>query len=570
MKTIHLSFLAATLTLSAADNPWPPAPSAARAAEFIASLAANPEQRAGRLVEAIEGNDVVLKRAAFGEARRHGDARQLAAALPGLPPADQVIVLDVLRDKVDLSLRERRNNDDALSRSERTTICAAVEKLAASPNEEVRLAALAALGTVGNASHLDLLLKAGSRESIERLRGPEINPALIARAKSGDPAERAECLTALVARGATGITPLLLSAAEDAEPRVQQAAFAGLRILAGPAEASELLRRLRAAKPGPALRGWQDTLVTAARRDDSGAIVSSVVAASKNETGAARALFIEVLGGIGGEESLACLKDGLKSSEADVRVAAVRALSNWPDLTPVDDLVSFASATDDTKCKVLALRGVARLVTQEKKLAPAQAARILHRAIEAAAGTSELDALKALKSRIESGKHPATKATAPRRATSRGYSEEAIQLFTSPDNLALGATATNPDGLANDGAGQPPLAAVDGKAETYWDEVNDQKLYQIRVQLKQRATVSRLRILGYVHHGYSPKDFEVVCDGKMVKKVVGAEYDDLLLTVDLPPTECQSVQLNITGCYGKSPAIRELGIYGTTKPERCR
>jgi HEAT repeat protein len=569
MKTIF-PLLAATLTLSAADNPWPPAPSAARTAEFIASLAANPEQRAARLVEAIKGSDAVLKRGAFGEARRHGDARQLAEALPGLPPADQVIVLDILRDKVDLSLRERRNNDDALSRSERTTICAAVEKLAASPNEEVRLAALAALGTVGNASHLDLLLKSGSRESLERLRGPEINPALMARAKSGDPAERAECLTALVARGATGITSLLMSAADDAEPRVQQAAFAGLRILAGPAEASELLRCLRAAKPGPTRRGWQDTLVTAARRDDSGTIASSVVAASKNETDAARALFIEVLGGIGGEESLACLKDGLKSPEADVRAASVRALSNWSDIAPVENLIAFAGATDDAKCRVLALRGVARLVRQEKNLAPARAARILNRAIEAAAGTSELEALKTLKSQIESGKPPAGKASAARQPAAREFKEEVKRLFTFPHNLALGATATNPDGLANDGAGQPPFAAVDGDPNTYWDEVDGQKLYQIRVQLKQRATVSRLCILGYTHHGYSPKDFEVLCDDKPVKKVVGAEYDDALLTVDLPPTECQSVQLNITGCYGKSPAIRELGIYGTTKPERSK
>jgi hypothetical protein len=58
---------------------------------------------------------------------------------------------------------------------------------------------------------------------------------------------------------------------------------------------------------------------------------------------------------------------------------------------------------------LLALRGAARLVTQEKKLAPSQAGRILNRAIEAAAGTTELDALKALKSKIESGKKPNSK-----------------------------------------------------------------------------------------------------------------------------------------------------------------
>jgi hypothetical protein len=83
--------------------------------------------------------------------------------------------------------------------------------------------------------------------------------------------------------------------------------------------------------------------------------------------------------------------------------------------------------------------------------------------------------------------------------------------------------------------------------------------------LKQRATVAQLRILAWAHHNYAPKDFEILCDDKLVKKVIEAEYDNALLTVDLPPTECQSVQLNITGYYPRSPAIRELGIYGKTK-----
>jgi hypothetical protein len=32
--------------------------------------------------------------------------------------------------------------------------------------------------------------------------------------------------------------------------------------------------------------------------------------------------------------------------------------------------------------------------------------------------------------------------------------------------------------------------------------------------------------------------------------------------VDLPPTECRAIELKITGYYGQSPAIRELGLFG--------
>jgi len=68
--------------------------------------------------------------------------------------------------------------------------------------------------------------------------------------------------------------------------------------------------------------------------------------------------------------------------------------------------------------------------------------------------------------------------------------------------------------------------------------------------------------MGYQQQNYAPKDFEVLCDDKVVKKIPDAQYTDNLLTIALPPTTCTTVELRITGYYGKSPAIRELEIYG--------
>ena len=129
-------------------------------------------------------------------------------------------------------------------------------------------------------------------------------------------------------------------------------------------------------------------------------------------------------------------------------------------------------------------------------------------------------------------------------------------------NLSLGATATSPDGLEKDGAASGDQAAIDGKPETYWDEADNQKLYRLRVQLPQPSRVVFLRLLGWQQHNYAPKDFEVLCDGKVVKQVANATYKNNWLEVALPPTDCAAVELKITGYYGASPAIRELEIYG--------
>jgi len=145
----------------------------------------------------------------------------------------------------------------------------------------------------------------------------------------------------------------------------------------------------------------------------------------------------------------------------------------------------------------------------------------------------------------------------------RTHAMVALLRIDRPTNLAIGATATSPDNLDKDGDSHGDQAAIDGKPETYWDEVDNQKLYVLKVTFKQPTDVSAIDILGYQHHNYAPKDFEIVCDDKVVKKVENAVYLDNEVIIAFPRTRCTSLELRITGYYGQSPAIRELRIYDT-------
>ncbi len=130
-----------------------------------------------------------------------------------------------------------------------------------------------------------------------------------------------------------------------------------------------------------------------------------------------------------------------------------------------------------------------------------------------------------------------------------------------PVNLAIGAKANSPDNLDKDNAAHGDQAAIDGNPRTYWDETDGQNFYCLRVTLKEPKDISAISILGYEHHQYAPKDFEIVCDDQVVQKVGGAVYHSNELVVVFPQTRCQTLELRITGYYGQSPAIRELGIY---------
>ena len=95
-------------------------------------------------------------------------------------------------------------------------------------------------------------------------------------------------------------------------------------------------------------------------------------------------------------------------------------------------------------------------------------------------------------------------------------------------NLSLDATASSPDPRRLDGT--PPRVsvqgAIDGNPETFWDEIDGQPEYRLTVTFKNATRLSALR-----------------------------------LTLAFPPVECRSLELVITGCYGGSPAIRELELY---------
>lgn len=132
-----------------------------------------------------------------------------------------------------------------------------------------------------------------------------------------------------------------------------------------------------------------------------------------------------------------------------------------------------------------------------------------------------------------------------------------------PVNLALGATASSPDGIEPDGASGPDAAAIDGDPDTYWDETDNQQLYRFRVTFPHPTRVSAIKIKGHAYHSHSPKDFDILCDDQPVKTVVNGDYDPATneMLVRFNAVTCGSVELKITGWYGGSPGIRELEIY---------
>jgi hypothetical protein len=79
----------------------------------------------------------------------------------------------------------------------------------------------------------------------------------------------------------------------------------------------------------------------------------------------ARCSLLSVLGRIGDNSALPELRKALADDDAKIQDAAIRALSDWPNPAPVDDLLKVAKTSDNQVHRILALRGFVRLLGLE-------------------------------------------------------------------------------------------------------------------------------------------------------------------------------------------------------------
>ncbi|MEF8788189.1 MAG: HEAT repeat domain-containing protein [Planctomycetota bacterium] len=474
-----------------------------------------------------------------------------------------------------------------------------------SSHASVRTAALNALGNIGDASAVPLLAEHLDREvarrSLVRLRGKNVNDAIIDALEDANPSGRRHLAQVLVDRGATSAVPALLRAAQNGETRTQLAAFRALGKLGTGEDLPEMIRLLKSTDEnmrGPA----RQALMQAARRaDNHDEAVQAVLEALPDDSGTPhyRSL-LHVLGELGGPDALEVVTEALGSASDETADTALDVLADWPDGSAVDTLLRIARSADSPRDRLIALRGFARVAPRAEKRSAdeltdmfadafeaaetAQARKALLGSLSSAPTPGALELARGLLDEEEVRKeavlavlqlsetlgdeHRAAAVSALHRlvrttdsAETAGRAISALQALSALKNLAADATASSPDGLEKDGSAGGDAAGIDGDTSTYWDEENNEDLYRYRVTFPERRTVSVITLVGYQHENFAPRDFTILCDGEEVKQVRDASYDENRLLVRFEPARCKQLELKITDYYGKSPAIRELGIY---------
>ncbi len=246
-------------------------------------------------------------------------------------------------------------------------------ELTMSNDRNVRQASFEALGDIGGPEAIPSLAKAAAsargpereiaRSSLVRMRGKGIDKAFIQQANRGDSDIRLEVIRAIGLRmDYEPFATLQDLATTDEDRDIRREAIISMGRIGKPSDLDKIVG-LAIAPRSPKDR---DAVLRAVgivfnEMHDASAQAEPVLAALKTASDAARASLLILLSTPATSDALDAVSSAVASSNSEVSDAAIRALGEWPNPAPVEQLYQIATESDNEIHKILALRGYIRL-----------------------------------------------------------------------------------------------------------------------------------------------------------------------------------------------------------------
>ncbi len=256
----------------------------------------------------------------------------------------------------------------------------AIVRLADNSEMSVRIAAIAALGSLGDESVIDLLVsraasasgeerKAAQQALLQLNRGP-ITTRMLAMLHTDSPKIKSELLLALGGRGDSTATPTLLEIARHGKEDERAAALQAVGELADARQIPDLVQLVATADTDDIRSQAADALagiylrVPAAKDQDVEPLVKAVTTGSADT----RVALLPVCSELAQKTVREALRAAIKDSDARVRDAGIHAMvdTHDPDLLP--DLLDLADGKSGDTIRPLAIRGCVHLTSQEDEV----------------------------------------------------------------------------------------------------------------------------------------------------------------------------------------------------------
>ena len=217
-----------------------------------------------------------------------------------------------------------------------------------------------------------------ARQSLQLLPGPEVDRALAEAINQPEAKTRAEAARALAARHVVAATGALLQAAADPDGSVRTESLKALGAVASTATLAPLAAVLvKTEDTGTRAEAAEAMVSIANRHDDLEARSAPILQALQTAGGPAHLTLLNVLGRIGGQQSLVAVRAAAQDQDPKVRDAALRALAEWPDATAAADLLGVVKTSTNQTHQVLAFRAYVRVCRLRTARPAAETASLL-------------------------------------------------------------------------------------------------------------------------------------------------------------------------------------------------
>jgi HEAT repeat protein len=310
-------------------------------------------------VAALKGNDAARQEAALQWAATSADPNATTAftnLLATATPPLQIALLRLLQLRGDLAAAP------------------VVKTFAQHSDAGVRGAAIAALGTLGDASAVELLTAAATatntaqqkaaRLALVELRRGNVAETMIRQLPAAPSGVQGELIRALTARMDRDSTPQLIELARTGTPVARRAALRGLEQLADATHLPDLVTLLEAAPDESAHAEVQGVIEALADRLPPGTVVdvSALVQGLNTTNLAVRTALLQVGAFFADPQLREAFRAALRDTDPQVRFAAERAVCASRDVKLMPDLLALAKGSTEPGLQVLALEGYVRLV----------------------------------------------------------------------------------------------------------------------------------------------------------------------------------------------------------------
>jgi HEAT repeat protein len=320
--------------------------------------------------------------------------KALAAELDQAAPERAALIIAALADRQD-------------GRPPEAVVLTAILKAAESGPKPVRLAAIAALGRIGNASCLTILLGAAlesdselaqaARQALAKVPGQGVEQDLLARLDKAE-GKMYAVLIELVGARRLDAMPALFKALDHSDRTVRSAALIAVGETVSARNLSALISRVVTPKYAEDAAVAQQALTAACiRMPDREACAAELAAAFDRAPDPTKVPLLQILAAVGGTKALNTLGTAAKSRDPQLQDASSRLLGEWMTIDAGPVLLDLAKTAPEEKYQVRALRGYIRIARQFVMPEP-QRVEMCEKALQAARYPAEqklvLDVLK--------------------------------------------------------------------------------------------------------------------------------------------------------------------------------